>query len=308
MKKTVLVLVMGARNDLADKNIRKMNDTFVADALTDDTLEHEYIFAYYDGKWEYESVKLDNNMHMYHVRTIADDDIHNTYEKTMFAFEQCLDAFKFDVLVRINISAYLNIRLLDKYIDSIDGNCIYANKLLVVTSDPTKPNFLAPRGDFFMTGVDTIKGILEHEDIDRNRILDHVDDVLIGCAFASYVGNSSYVDRLKQIPYSYIPNVVKYDTPFDLTDQAIETDICYRLKTVPPTETVSGYSWEYNEYRECDAIKMERIHDILKHREYGGKRDINKIVLNDRDIPCIAVRYIQSSIGNIKNYIKAVGG
>lgn len=301
----VLVLIMGAQNVLSEKNIQEMKNTFITDASHDNTLKNEYTFAYYDGGWECEKILEEDGL--YHIRTIANDDVHSTFEKTMFAFELSLQKFEFDVLVRINISSYINIRLLDSCIDTIDLSCIYANKLLVVTSDPSHPNFLAPRGDFFMTGRDTVKGILEHEEIDRNRILDHVDDVLIGCAFSEYVGDSSYVDRLKQIPYCYLPHVYSDPTkPFVLTDNTIKNSICYRLKTVPPNEKVSGYSWEYNKYRDCDVIKMRKLHELLRDKTYE-KRDISKFIIKDDDIQCIAVQYVNSSIGSIKKFIKEVG-
>ena len=301
----VLVLIMGARNTLSEKNIQEMKNTFITDAINDTTLKNEYTFAYYDGGWEYE--KIDEEDGLFHIRTIANDDVHSTFEKTMFAFELSLQKFEFDVLVRINISSYINIRLLDSCIDTIDTKCIYANKLLVVTSDPTHPNFLAPRGDFFMTGRDVIKGILEHEVIDRNRILDHVDDVLIGCAFAEYVGNSSYVDRLKQIQYCYLPHV--YSDPsksFVISDKTIDGNICYRLKTVPPNEKVSGYSWDYNKYRDCDVIKMKKLHEIIKDKTYS-KSNISRFVIDEKNIPCVGVQYVETTIGSIKNFIKKVG-
>jgi hypothetical protein len=291
---------MSARNELSDRNVNKMKELFI-DSVNNNELKNNFIFAYYDGSWDCQKITKEDTI--YHIKTTSEDDIHHTFEKTIESFEMCLDNFDFDILIRINISSYINIRLIDRVAKSIDKDCIYANKLLVVTSDATRPNFLAPRGDFFITGRKTIEGIVKNSYIDGNRILDHVDDVLIGCSFEQYAGSDKYFKRLKQLSYGYFPNA---NTEFTLSDEQINTYLCYRLKTVPPTEKISGYSWKDNEYRLYDPKKMEHIHKLLPKDHVYKISDINKLVVNDDDIPCVAVQYVHTRLSDIKRYIEKV--
>ena len=100
---------------------------------------------------------------------------------------------------------------------------------------------------------------------DRDGV-DHVDDCLIGCCFIDYAG-PDYYKSLYMLSYTYLPN---HEVGDDIKPQ--KYNIGTRVKTVPPNETYSGYSWEDNEWRKKDCEKMIKLTEYVENNpfEYIG--------------------------------------
>ena len=62
--------------------------------------------------------------------------------------------------------------------------------------------------------------------------------------------------KLKTFTYSFLPNNtdIRGFNKFAISS---------RVKTMPPGVRYSGYSWEDNEYRRCDAEKIKKIHGLI---------------------------------------------
>jgi hypothetical protein len=100
----------------------------------------------------------------------------------------------------------------------------------------------------------------------KNRLnIPHVDDCMFGMCIMNYFGEK-YYDHLKALYYNYIPTY-KEDDKFVWDKNYIST----RVKTIPPGINFSGYSWEDNDYRKMDVVKMERINEEIKNTDYSKK-------------------------------------
>ena len=115
-----------------------------------------------------------------------------------------------------------------------------------------------------------MKGVLDnalrflYSDIrmkDRDGV-DHVDDCLIGCCFIEYIG-AEYYKNLYMLTYTYLPD-------HELKDEIkpLMYNIGTRVKTVPPNESYSGYSWDDNEYRKLDCDKMRKLTEYIEKNPY----------------------------------------
>lgn len=118
-----------------------------ADMARRGELAHEYVFYPYvsDGgkSGVYPIMGHDN---CFRLVTSAPDDIYGTFEKTVEAYRTMPKDF--DFVVRINISCYINIRMLDSIIGSANPDFIYCNAVNTVISSYKYSNLIYPRGDF----------------------------------------------------------------------------------------------------------------------------------------------------------------
>ena len=234
-----------------------------------DKLKNEYeFFFYYSTRGFEHMLKDDVYSNTYHLYINEMESVYRTYEKTCKCLKYVKENFSPDLYVRINISTYININLLDSVIDQIDKNKVYCNKINNHVNPTSKYfNDVYPRGDFMIFGeriVDTILhgsyAFTTYGKLYDSLGVDHVDDCLIGVCMKEWHG-SEYYELLQNVKYNFIPEI---DPDYrGLSKMCIAT----RLKTVPPGEC-SGYSWADNEYRLYDVDKFHKVHDILKDIAY----------------------------------------
>lgn len=184
----------------------------------------------------------------FRVITSAPDDIYGTFEKTVEAYRMIPKDF--DFLVRINISCFLNIRMLDAMIGTADPGCVYCNAVNTVISSYKYSNLIYPRGDFWMMSAAVAGRVFDMANkfiVDRGDPadfmkmtvnLDHVDDVLTGMCIAAAYGKD-YTGMIKPVYYQFIPDVTTPDgrVPVRLCVHALTA----RVKTTP-AGMYSGYS------------------------------------------------------------------
>lgn len=121
-----------------------------------------------------------------------------------------------------------------------------------------------------------------------------MDDVLIGYAFSRFKGDG-YISNLKQLRYGFHPKEFIWDNDFHRC-------VSYRLKTVPPTASCSGYSWEPNEIREHDQSKMMWIHNKIK--ETPVKRTslpkLSDMIVPESEIELVVSKFYKVSLSDAK--------
>lgn len=257
------------------------------------------------------------------------DGIEFTYEKTISAFYSIRKYFPdFDCLVRINISAFLNIRLLDKVIETTDPETIYCNAINAVLTDSNYANALYPRGDFYIMSRqyidkilfsdykcsklsnktihpyelyyiwDSVSPIEQKEQIFGNR-LDHVDDVLMGCTIKDVVG-PNYFNKVKMVYYNLMIHPVEENS--DLSEYLNRHVLTVRCKTVPPGQ-VSGWSWADSDYRKCDVIKFRKCYEYFSRQSYENGLTMNHLLVNEKTArPVMTVDYKNITIAEAKSW------
>lgn len=316
-------------------------------------LKHNYQFVFYTGrtKEENEKVQISNEIpeelsygrlhdekgelltvsdvldnpekitskDLFFLEVDTPDDIKFTYEKTVSAFNSIRTYLRpeFDYLVRVNISAFLNIRLLDKVIETADPEVVYCNAINAVITDPNYANTLYPRGDFYIISSqyideilfnyykcsklsnrmihpyelyyiwDNIPPMMQREQIFGNT-LDHVDDVLIGCTIKDIIG-PKYFDKIKMVYYNLMIYPIKEDT--DITEYLNRHVLSVRCKTVPEGQA-SGWSWNDNDYRKCDVIKFRKCYEYFSKQTYENGLTINHLLADENTArPVMRVDY-----------------
>ena len=297
----IAIEILSTREEPSTTNIQAMKDTFVSLSNTI-KLENTYDFYFYYGGYSLNEIENDfvvekDDMYenCYSIKIPIEESIYNTFEKTIPVFEKITG---YDWYIRINISCYLNILLLDKILMQLDKNTVYCNAINSYINDERYFNNIYPRGDMIIFSDETRKGIVEHSkkyircDIAlEDRIsIPHVDDCLIGLCLIDYFGKT-YYEHLQMLEYNFLPEP---NETFNIVNFNKDT-LASRVKTLPPGIGYSGYSWKNNDYRKFDAKKMKFINNIvLKYKNtynsiniknlFSYKRNTLFVSLSQKDI------------------------
>ena len=323
----VAILILSTTNEPSTSNVAAMKDTFISYCNRNaNKFKHEYTFYEYYGILDNDNdvgdmifssnevIKESNNF--YTIELATEDGIYKTFEKTVAAFDKVNELDMYDWFVRINISTYLNVPLLDKILDYLDNTMIYSNALNTYITDKKYFNDIYPRGDFYMFSKYTYDKISKYFSKylfninDFSNIFEitvpHVDDCLFGLCIIEAFGNN-YYEKLKTLKYNFLPK----ETDISRFNKYA---IASRVKTMPPGIKYSGYSWDDNEYRRCDTEKIKRIHDVVIVTNYSSiTPDIfnSQILLSDDSPlsrPTLLIQMSNQRISTIKSYIKRKRG
>lgn len=291
----VAILILSTKAEPSARNTAAIKNTMVKQT-NEETFKHHYdFFEYYYDKEIQDSedcvlgCEQDKQYpNYYYIRISGQESVFHTFEKTYAAYDYLLkneDKYKkYDVFIRINISCYLNMKLLDAVLNLMDKDTVYSNALNTVENYGTPYfNKLYARGDFYIMFRNNLLGTMREakqflycdRDLSFARPnLVHLDDVLFGCAFILYAGINEYFKHLQMIKYNFLP-MTSASSQIDMLRAGINKfAIASRIKTVP-SGMPSGYSWDDNEWRKHDPLKIEFVHNTLHENDYS------KIVLDD---------------------------
>lgn len=292
----VAIMIMSTEKQPSVRNIEAMKETMVWQT-NDERFKHDYTFFEYtyvdsdkpeDTVADFFADKAYPNY--FYIKISGKESVYHTFEKTYVAFDFLLNdpkvSDKFDMFVRINISCYLNMRLLDAVIGQMNPHTVYANALnTLVNIEGPFPNALYARGDFYIISRHILEGVMQHaaplmhcdQDLGSNRLaVTHVDDTLFGYAFVKFFGKNEYHKHLQMIKYNFLPMTSDERDYEFLKSEFGFNAISTRVKTTPPG-MVSGYSWDDNEWRKHDSEKMKIVHRLLAESDY----DYSKTTMDD---------------------------
>lgn len=307
----VAIEILSTQAEPSTTNISAMKNTMVSlvNEYSDRLINHYDFFFYYGG---YSASTLgvavskeqdETYSNCWNLKISTEESIYTTFEKGVWALKYISG---YDWYIRINISCYLNILLLDKVLSQFNEDTVYCNAINSYINDEKYYNDLYPRGDMMIFSGKTREGILKFTDkyfrcdtalTDRLNI-PHVDDTLFGLCFIDYFG-ADYYKHLQMLKYNYLPDI-------DITNKNISNfAIGNRVKTNPPGVTYSGYSWKDNEYRRCDAEKMKVLNDKFKQISYDGIK-LSELLSNER--PTLFVTLSNRKIEDFQTYLKRKRG
>ena len=278
-------MVMAANAEPSTRNLDCIQNTLVRYYNENkDKFKHEYDFYFYWGGLEEKESKIEKSSNfdnLFFIEVNEEESVYRTYEKSIKAFDIVEKQKEYDWFVRINISMFINLDLLDNVIGTFKPDCMYGNALnSIVNLNCAYCDDLYVRGDLMIFDKTVMDGIAKYalkymySDINmkvRDGI-DHVDDCLLGCCFIDYKG-AEYYKNLYMLSYTYLPD---YVVPEELKPNKYH--IGTRVKTVPPGETYSGYSWDDNDYRKMDCEKMYKLMDYIE------KNPFNYVGLKMKDV------------------------
>ena len=300
------ILIMSADKEPSLRNVEAIKRTIIKQ-VSEGNFKHHYdffIYNYSDTTLGYiQCIKDETYTNCYNIKLDGKESIFRTYEKTYLTYEYLLDNEKkfgrYDTFIRINISCFVNMRLLDAVLDKFEPDTIYTNVLnTYVNFEGPYYNELYARGDFYIVPHDTLIGILKNGkdllycdqamDVKSRIEIPHVDDALFGYAFIRYKGKDQYYNKLKMLKYNFlpIPHTELTYIHANFNKMAIST----RVKTTPPN-TCSGYSWDDNELRKSEPYKIEIAYSMVNQEEYANinLEDILVSPLQERKTPFIQV-------------------
>lgn len=279
----IAILIMSTEMQPSLRNVEALKNTIIKQT-NEQQFQNEYdffIYSYVNGE-DTDTVKnctqdsVYKNCYNIHINGI--ESVYHTYEKTYVTYKYLLDNEsiygKYDKFIRINISCYLNMRLLDSVIADMKEDIIYTNAInSYINMESVCPNKLYPRGDFYIVSHSELKGIIKagkslmycDQSLKERNGITHVDDTLFGYAFILYRGATEYHKHLQMIKYNFLPFTIDQKEAIDANLNTLS--ISSRVKTTPPG-VVSGYSWDDNEWRMHDMKKIEYIHKMLKDKKY----------------------------------------
>lgn len=304
----VAILVMSTNKEPSLSNVRMMKDTLFndIDVLSNNgKLNHSYDIYVYSGGSDTDledSTQQDEKYSNVFYETFAvEESIYRTFEKTIYS----LTNHEYDFYIRINISCFLNIRLIDRILNGLKTDCIYCSAINSYIHDDTYLNDLYARGDMMIFSKSVRNKILENAnkymfcDTVMNQVrlnVEHVDDCLLGLCFIDGYGKD-YYQHLIMLKYNFIPHYSLSDINSSMIDRY---SVSNRVKTMPPNVLYSGYSWDDNEYRRIDGEKMKYIQNIYDNIDYS-KELINNLIQKatvpkDKSRPTLFVQYSSQNL------------
>ena len=187
---------MGCRHEFFQREIDVIMNTWGS------RLPDNFDIMYYDGGWE------ENVIEGNHIKTNVDDGLQATFLKTYNALYQVMMLSKYDWVLRINTSTFVNVPLLDKFIkDVAKRDILYTAELYSLSESPCpEPLDIYARGNAILMSMAMCR-ILLTEGINL-MYLNIVDDVSIGNVLNSYFmkisGNHyGYLDHIKSFPHAW---------------------------------------------------------------------------------------------------------
>ena len=300
----ILVMMMCANIQPSIRNLDAFVDSVVKpyNEHIDEYSNDFHFCAYYSSREKCDDVWLDDKtnefIEVYGVN--EDEGIYRTYEKTYKMFKYACDNMQFDLIVRINVSMWLNLRLLDEVCSQFKDDVVYCNAInTCINGSSEYVNDLYPRGDLMIMQRSVVQGIVKvggkymYEDANLNKRIgvDHVDDCIIGICLIDLYGRE-YFKHIIPLRYNYCPDSNIVLNKFD------EFAIGSRLKS-SPTDIHSGYSWDDNDYRLNDVTKFNELKNISepwRSDDFKGVAIDELIVSRDKSRPTIFIEGVNKRI------------
>lgn len=164
-----------------------------------------------------DSFNFDEERHL--LQLCCEDDIDNTFKKTYLALNFVSSNFEYDYIFRTNTSTFVNVDLLNSFIQTIDTeNIIWTSELYSLKESPCPyPYMIYGRGNGIILSKNIIKRIL-HNGLNILYLKAH-DDWGIGLVLNSeYMSNNlNYLDFIKSYTHGWYKSVnVQYDNGHSL--------------------------------------------------------------------------------------------
>lgn len=191
--KKILVLAMSCHDEFFVNQVNKIKETWAKDII--DRKYKNIDFMSYDG-WE-KNHEYDKENKVLHVR--CEDDLDNTYKKTYYALRIIQNSFDYDYVFRTNTSTYVNVSLLNEFVQSLENDeILYTSELYsLVEANCPFPLDIYGRGNGLLFSRKVIDILLNEG---RSMLYEeHVDDVMIGNVLNNYwiKNHKNYLDYIK---------------------------------------------------------------------------------------------------------------
>lgn len=262
--KKILILVMSCQDEFFRNQVNTIKEMWAKPILEGKYPNIDFI-AYEGG---YDKHEYDKENHILKVR--CEDDLDNTYKKTYYAFSLINNNIEYDYIFRTNTSTYVNVDLLNKFIQSLeDDNVVYSSELYsLVESNVPYPLYLYGRGNGLILSKNVVNILLK----EGMSFLyeERVDDVVIGNILNTYwiKQGKNYLDFIKGYRHGW----------FRCVD--VETKSGHSLCEY----SCANYEADFWSSFITIQTKMYRNRESEKHNNEYFHAIMSKVVSNDDDV------------------------
>lgn len=225
----------------------------------------------------------------------CEDDMNNTYKKTYYAFKLIGKIFKdYDYVFRTNTSTYVNIPVLNAFIQSLDRDDILYGGDLYSLSNAYCPYPLGiyARGNGMILSRNIIENIILKYGM-QQLYLRLTDDIVIGNVFNSYwiSEGENYLDHIKGFKHRWYKSIDVKDVEWghqlsNASNDKDDFESCFDFIT-----TQIKIYYYHNQHYGANKNRFDEIEEI-NYKEYN--KVFNKIKFND-DI-------LKTAVENNKQY------
>lgn len=199
--KKILITVMSCDKEFFINQEKLIKQTWAKDIIDGKYPNIDIVF--YMGCPVIDETYFDNDL-----KTIVlkcEDDLDNTFKKTIRAFEYIDNNYEYDYIFRTNTSTYVNVQLLNEFIQSItDDNVLYGSEIYSLSESTCPyPLCLFARGNSIILSKKHIDILLK--DSYPLLYLNLCDDYTIGNIINSYwiKQNIDYTQYIKGVPHGW---------------------------------------------------------------------------------------------------------
>ena len=206
----------------------------------------------------------------------CEDDLDNTFKKTIRAFEYIDNNYEYDYIFRTNTSTYVNVQLLNEFIQSItDDNILYGSEIYSLSESTCPyPLCLFVRGNSIILSKKHIDILLK--DSYPLLYLNLCDDYTIGNIINSYwiKQNIDYTQYIRGVPHGW------YKCTF--TEIKNNHSLCTYYNTNTDINFLSQFITiqirNYND-RSLETKHYLELHDLFSTYKLTEKDEaINKVI------------------------------
>jgi len=300
--KKILITVMSCNDDFFIKQEQIIKETWIKQLEQFDNID----YIIYRGDPNIQKHKYDKEQHILSLK--CEDDLDNTYKKTYYAFKLAHKIYDYDYIFRTNTSTYVNITLLNQFIQELNNDEILWSSDLYSLSNSfcPYPLYLYGRGNGMILSKKLVNIILS-EGI-SHLYLGKCDDWMIGNILNSYwiKQGKDYLDYIKGYKHGWYkcvpeeqPNNHKLcvygnrNKDWDFIKQFITIQIKrYRERHLENEQYKElNETFEQNQYNELDLTEQITsnieyskrpsvfIGSILGYTDYEDWKNCNKMEL-----------------------------
>lgn len=270
--KKILITVMSCDKEFFSNQEEIIKQTWAKDIIDGKYPNIDIVF--YMGSPVINETYFDNDL-----KTIVlkcEDGLDNTFKKTIRAFEYIDNNYEYDYIFRTNTSTYVNVQLLNEFIQSItDDNVLYGSEIYSLSESTCPyPLCLFARGNSIILSKKHI-GILLKDSYPL-LYLNLCDDYTIGSIINSHwiKQNIDYTQYIKGIPHGW------YKCTF--TEVRNNHSLCTYYNTNTDINFLSQFITiqirNYND-RNLETQHYLELHDLFSTYKLTEKDEaVNKVI------------------------------
>lgn len=261
--KKILIVVMSCESEFFEEQVKTIKETWAKDIL--DKKYPNIDFIYYKGTLNTHSFNKETRL----LNVQCEDDLNNTYKKTYYALNLINKSFEYDYIFRTNTSTYVNVELLNAFVQSLDNDEIFWTSeiySLIEANCPT-PLCLYGRGNGILFSKKLVEIFLK-EGINL-LYMEQVDDVMIGNVLNSYwiKQGKDHRDYIRSYMHGWYRSVNTTlnnngNTLCQWNNKNLDFDFIGQFITVQ----VKTYELPRLNSREIENVN--HVHDVIKSNEY----------------------------------------